>query len=323
MPAKIDLIESACVVCDSNDYASSDSITWRGEVLHYVICRQCGLKYMRPRPTREWYLEFYEREFWDEKVEYRDFSRKQRQSMSADAGMQKRLEKQRWRAERIRQLLEPHRCLNSSAVVLDVGAAFGVTLHTLRERYGCQVLAVEPSQIARDYGSSELNVPYVGRYMEDLFEPQAFDRQVSAVLMSHVLENMVDPREALTAVRRMLCDDGCLYIDTCNFYYNNAINPYHPFIFNADTLTDLLAQTGFHVVAQHADEEPPKCAEPTDPYLVLVSRPGTACYTRRPVQVDRLLELQRIGLERYEANRSRRKLEKVFPAKRRSAPDAA
>jgi SAM-dependent methyltransferase len=297
MAEPIEWEEAACLVCRSVDRADSDSVTWRDAAFRYVLCRTCGLKYMNPRPTERWYHAFYEQEFWQEKIEYRGFTQLNKAPRTADEGLAKRLAKQRWRAERILQLTGRHVPLDQDSLVVDVGAAFGVTLHTLQDRFGCRVAGVEPSSAAREYAERELGVSFIGRYMEDLLHPGPLDGRVMLVLLSQVLENIVNPRAALRAVARLVGERGYVYIDTSNFFYYNAINPYHPYIFSPDTLEDLLAQCGFRVTGREHAPLPAAGVETPDPFLMFVAQPGPSAFVRTAAPVDELAARQRLGLQ--------------------------
>lgn len=287
------------MLCFSGDAEPSDAISWpeRDCVMHYVICKRCGLKYMTPRPTERWYLGFYAEHFWQEKVTWRSWSSKGGgKAVRADEGTERRVAKQRWRAQRIDDLTSCVAPIDASSLVLDVGTAFGETLVLLRNHYGCRVLGVEPSELGRQWCTDVNDVPLVGRTMEDLAEPQPFDGEVSLLIMSHVLENIVNPRRALESARRLLSPQGFIYVDTCNFYYNNAVNPYHPYIFSPETLVDLLGQVGFRLVAQHAEIHPSQAELALDPYLAVVATPGPPAKIRRHVDVNRLVAAQARGL---------------------------
>lgn len=305
MPDPIEWERVACLVCGSADRVPADGVAWREERFEYVLCATCGLKYMDPRPTARWYQAFYEQEFWQEKLEYRGFrSRSSVRPLPSEAGWAKRLDKQHSWAERIATHVERTVSLTPASLVVDVGAAFGVTLALLRRRWGCRVAGVEPSSVSREYAQRQFGIEFLGRHFEDLSTPTPVDGQVTLLMMSQVLENIVDPRAALRSVARLLAPDGSLFIETSNFFYYNAINPYHPYIFSPATLEDLLAQCGFTVVDRRHEPDPPAAAAPVNRYLMFMARRGPSTFRRLPVEAERLVADQALGIARFVETRA-------------------
>jgi SAM-dependent methyltransferase len=295
----------SCLVCGGAERVPSDSVEWRGATFGYVLCAACGLKYMSPRPTQRWYHALYEQEFWQEKIANEGYSGKGPGARAGGDGLAQRLTKQRWRAARIVDAVSRFAPPRRDSLVVDVGAAFGVTLHELRQRYGCEVAGVEPSTVARAYAEREFGIRFLGRYMEDLFGPSPADGRVGLLIFSHVLENIVDPRAALAAAARLLAPAGRIYVDTSNFLYYNAINPYHPYIFSPDTLEELLARCGFSVEARQHAPHPRSASAAGDPYLLFVARVGASTFVRPPVSAAQLVADQERGLQLRRAARRR------------------
>ena len=105
-------------------------------------------------------------------------------------------------------------------------------------------------------GSSILLSKSLGRNAEELFTNRDHDGLLDVVIFSHCLENILELNKALTTVRRMLADDGHLYIDTPNLYWSGGMNPYHPVVFSPDTLRALLNKHGFKIIRINADDKP-------------------------------------------------------------------
>ena len=57
-----------CPFCEHGVMISNGSIQWLENDFWYVICPNCGLKYMNPRPTTKSYRDFYKDLFWQQKV---------------------------------------------------------------------------------------------------------------------------------------------------------------------------------------------------------------------------------------------------------------
>jgi SAM-dependent methyltransferase len=292
-----------CLICGSNQTIYAGAIKWRETDLHYVLCKKCGLKYMKPRPTRDWYARFYEKQFWHEKIVNRGYYRSNKRKLKAEAGIQKKVTKQLSNAKQIFGIVSEAMKLTDDHLVLEIGASWGVSLNFLRRRTGCQVLAVEPSDVARAYIQKKYAIPLIGRVMEDLYEPLPIDGKVDLVIFSHVLENIVNPLQALEAVRNLLSPSGLVYIDTCNFYYNDAMNPYHPFIFGPETLKALLGKAGFKVIRMHCEDHPRIAIQPSNRYLKILAQKGQFVSDVPALDAEQLRQDQIMGLEHIERSK--------------------
>lgn len=241
----IEFESTTCACCDCISASPQDRIEWLGETLQFVVCDGCGLKYMKPRPTRSWYRAFYASKFWDDKTTGTDWSSKgARKAIDPEAKLAKLDKRAAYVMEAISDigLPAPNEC------VLDIGAGFGSVASRLREVTGCKVLAIEPSDIARAH-LAKLSIKVVGRYAEDILEPQPFDGTVDVILFCTSLENINDPRAVLAASRRLLSTKGRVVVITPNLHTYNAINPYHPYVFAPETLALLFGRAGLDVVS--------------------------------------------------------------------------
>ena len=127
-----------CMMCGSSESVPAGTTTWRGNTLAYSLCRGCGLKFMNPRPTRQWYLDFYASEFWEDK-----FQNKSRQEGTRfnwiwkllKGGVSGRMRKGMKRAQLVVPEILKHVQVNSTSRVLDVGCAFGLILHEIEKEF--------------------------------------------------------------------------------------------------------------------------------------------------------------------------------------------
>src|SRR5215510_13569957 len=146
--------------------------------------------------------------------------------------------------------------------LLDIGFGRGYLMH-LAQGYGFQVYGVERSEALLDRLS-----PVFGRRLaqtslgDDALPWGAFD----VVAMSHVLEHVVDPREALARVHAALNDDGLLYLavpdmDSVQFRILgkrwNVVSPIvHVQYFTEASLRRAVDESGFEVISRL--EPPPQ-----------------------------------------------------------------
>ena len=157
-----------------------------------------------------------------------------------------------WRFEAARRL----RWLFSAvrpATLVEAGPAGGFFLKAARDRGIC-VEGVEVSAVAARYARDQLGVPV----RHGMFESTVLAEPTQAVCAFHVLEHVPDPREFLRAARGMLTPGGWLAMEVPNITSAAArrhgpswvdLAPrYHYWHFGPESLTRLLAESGFEVI---------------------------------------------------------------------------
>lgn len=166
------------------------------------------------------------------------------------------------RSQRQVDFLRPYLAGTDTPRVLDVGCSIGHTLHLLREQ-GCAVRGVEPSlglsRIARQRYGIEVDTRFIDA------GSQLPDGQ-HLVLLSHVLEHLLDPMAMLTAIRRALRPDGLLFIEVPAIELFDERDLFqlsfeHVNYFSHGSLGNLMRRAGFapveHVVFENDDGSSP------------------------------------------------------------------
>lgn len=325
-----------CVICGENEGRPAGAIAWKDITFSYLLCDGCGLKYMSPRPTQASYAQFYKLEFWDQKVAdqgWRSDPDRQRWQLDPEDGFQKKLGQLNRRGERIAEIVARIAAPASGARVLDVGSGFGSVAAALRARIPCQLLAIEPSDLARAYLEDEVGCEIVGRYAEELLTPQPYDGSVDLVMFNTVLENLIDPVSILASMRRVLAPGGRVFVYTPNFYYSDAMNPYHPYVFAPASLRAIFELAGLSPVAYHGEPDPKPNAAPVCASLFEsvhfalvgdVAAAGAAAHQATSPPRPSLEQIERgqaHGLQCIEEERARRRAKKL--RKRKKVTDAA
>lgn len=131
--------------------------------------------------------------------------------------------------------------------VLDVGCACGFYLDELRKSRECEIYGVEHSEWARKYAVQNLQLHLFDHEKLDssYFEYDYFD----IVFLIGTIEHLVNPREMLVEIHRILKPSGLLVITTLDtkgiIQLFHLKPPEHLFYFNHNNLPLLLNQMGY------------------------------------------------------------------------------
>jgi len=206
-------------------------------------CAACHSLFLDPLPTEEQVARFYPAQYW----------------WKSSAGLLRRLERIYRRAalrDHVAFIARAATQARSDAEpirILDVGCGSGTLLGRLKES-GFDVLGVDFSAEASAIARTENNVEViVGSLRDARFAAQSFD----VVTLFHVMEHVLNPREVLAEVRRILRANGRLVVQVPNIeswqfrlfgaqWYGLDI-PRHVIDYSADSLQKLLRESGFRV----------------------------------------------------------------------------
>jgi 2-polyprenyl-3-methyl-5-hydroxy-6-metoxy-1,4-benzoquinol methylase len=200
--------------------------------LTYVRCQRCGLTFMQPMPSHEWYARLYEADYWE--------GRAQRSDTFEESA--RRLRKEHLRAIAYLRALRRNGALPERGTLLEVGCGTGGAGVTLADALGWDAVGVEPDGASRAVASA-IGVAVDATDLETL---AAQGRVFDVVLLSHVLEHVVHPQGFLDSIQRVLREDGVLLIEVPNGFTNESLHLFHPYLFTRRALTTLLSQHGLH-----------------------------------------------------------------------------
>jgi len=204
-----------------------------------VQCRNCGLVYINPRPSKE-FIGYYYQDYQEE----RSFNLMKK--LRGCEGIGKFLVRDRLR------YLEKTFKLNSSTKILDVGCGLGSFLALLREKKGCQIYGVEFDQLACQYLEEVEGLHMMhGELVDSQFEDNFFD----VITLFAYLEHSFNPIQDLKEVHRILKPGGIISINVPNFdswmqklfkesWFNQGA-PQHLYSFNGSSLQMVLDRAGF------------------------------------------------------------------------------
>jgi len=267
-----------CDLCHSNQ---SDVMVKQRDLLMEVSrdlftivkCRNCGLVYLNPRPSKDLLGSYYPTDYYPpvltksrpkcEQVVKRLSSLLKRWVLEDYYGYPSSGGASWWRPVR-KLLLWPDKTWRElkgryplpwrgQGKMLDVGCGAGGNLKTLQDQ-GWELHGVEISEIAVAHARELTNRQiHTGTVESAPFPAGAFD----LVLMSHSLEHLPSPIEALRQIHRFLKDDGLLVIHVPNVHslefklfgrwWFQLDPPRHFYHFDRASLTAALTKAGFSV----------------------------------------------------------------------------
>lgn len=139
---------------------------------------------------------------------------------------------------------------------LDVGSKYPYLAHCLKN-LGCNAFGMDNIEIVPEY-SKELDVPMLMADFEKISDEQisrwvgmGLDQEkFKLITMVHVFEHMYDPLETLKKLRKLVADDGFVYIRSPN----NSVTGFerdmtpghftiHPYFHSFSSILELLVQT--------------------------------------------------------------------------------
>jgi SAM-dependent methyltransferase len=231
-----------CAVCGGINFKAA----LKCENFSYVRCSNCGLVQMNPQPEKTGVLNRYSKIYGNDYLAYETANEEPFLTLQ-------RLALDDARFFDYEKLLFTNNDEPPSA--LDVGCATGTLLDFLRGR-GWRVTGIEISPCA-EYGRETRKLDIRNIPLEDNnFNPDCFD----AVFASHLIEHLNDPLSFLCEVRRILKNEGFLFITTPNIYsfqyclfgsnWRSAIFD-HLYLFSIKTLPLLLEKAGFQIKEMH------------------------------------------------------------------------
>jgi len=233
-------IPARCAVCG----ADSPYVMWRVRGKHHLLfrsdgdervvrCRRCGFVYLNPIPDPDVLLRS-----WADRPIFKD----EISGTLAHAA--------RGDVANITRFVRPGR-------LLEIGCGYGALLVEAQEA-GFEVHGWEVNTNQCEYIRAELGVPNV--FSEPLTDKAFPDRTFDVVAMLDVVEHIHNVHELLAEVRRILKDDGILYIDTPDFNglrsrirrrkWSYLTSVSHIYFFTLQSLDNLLRTEGMGVQAR-------------------------------------------------------------------------
>ncbi len=159
-----------------------------------------------------------------------------------------------WPEVEMRQIHRQIEIINSrfpkgfTGKALDIGCSTAVLLSRLQDS-GWSVLGLDPSEKCIQISKEKLNVNVIKGFFS--FETCRKSSPFNPIVLSHVLEHLVNPNGVIEAIHGLLADDGLLYIEVPNLMKPDNTKCYFGFehvnFFTPNSLLNLIRKNGFDV----------------------------------------------------------------------------
>lgn len=235
--------ENPCEICGES---ASDVVAERTDLLLggqdiFLMqqCHNCGIVYLKPRPTPSKMVDFYPEDYQPYTV-----------GVHAENSLNRFL--RRYGLQKRYKIIEKY---VKQGNLLDVGCATGDFLAEVAAQPEWSVFGIETSATAARYARDQVGLDVlVSTLNQASFPAESFD----VITMWDVLEHVYDPCAVLDEVSRLLKPGGVFVVNHPNLgsvdrrlfgrFWAGFELPRHLYLFPTKLLEDLMAQRGFQQV---------------------------------------------------------------------------
>ena len=235
-------VVATCNLCGTAEFVVLSHRDRYGYPAEAHACGRCGLVFLNPRMTAQAYSRFYDGTY--------------RPLVSAFHGRlidahTIQAEQREYAVERA-AFLRPFVERRTDGAMLDIGGSTGVVAGHFAREFGWSGTLIDPAPLeveqARRLGLETIT----GLVEEHDFGARRFD----AAIICQTVDHLLDVAGTLARVRRLLADDGLLFIDIVDFraaYLRNwsvedAVKIDHPYYLTDPTMRAYLSRAGFIVL---------------------------------------------------------------------------
>ena len=217
-----------CNICTGKN----NFVLHKDSIFRYNICKSCGHVFQSGRKTQEYYnsIPYTLGQESNDKIMHKKY----------DAHCKNR-------ANYIYDFIKKF-IVNIPNSILDIGCGYGGVLFYL----GNNLKTKNLTGIAPDYDENTFS-----KYNEINFIKSNYEFPISQkyelIILVHSLEHFLSPVKCLMTARENLTDDGILYIEVPNFYWepfiiNQIFTPVHISYFSKNDILNLIEYCGFEIL---------------------------------------------------------------------------
>ena len=242
----------SCDLCGRSDFEILNTKDRNNLIVRTCICKHCGLIFINPRMTRQWYVRYYQGEY---RAQLARFKLKPLVNSDYEAAFRSATR----HGMGLFSLVTPY---IARGLTIEVGSSIGGVLNGFKESLNVDVLGIEPSSDEAEFAANK-GIKTYNSLIEDFREniPMA-----SNIICSQSLNHLLSPRFFLEWAYSHLENDGRIILEVQNFrhvykhykYMTRAIQIDHTFMFVPETLENFVDAAGFDILFMDVDENKDK-----------------------------------------------------------------
>lgn len=237
-----------CPICDASNYSLLLKEDRYNMGVETVICNQCSLIYINPRPTESEMSDFY-------KLDYRKFYE------SIEVPTEEYIKNGPF-FKRASFVLNSLKCfLNDAKTFIDIGCAEGSLIKMVEDNYSkIKTYGIEPSVGFGNFAKENVNGDiFIGTYQN--FIKENTEEKFDILATTHVLEHILNPNEYLKALGSLMHEQSILYIEVPNIMDKRMkgignVHLGHVLSYDPRTIKILLENSGFEIIDIFTKELP-------------------------------------------------------------------
>lgn len=216
-----------CNLCKGDNFEIIYKSDRYGFKANMVKCKNCGLRYINPRMTKESYDAFYT-------LTYRDLLAKTKNKPYL---IDKLFETTYKSFEKIENDIS----VSKDLLVVEVGSGVGGLLFAIKEKTGAKVIGIEPNKEEAQYAEFK-GIKTIKKVFEDIGDDLG---AVDVILIMQSLNHLLDPMEFLKWANKHLVDGGKLIMSVLIWKEGKPAQIDHTYAFSVDNLKMYLKESGF------------------------------------------------------------------------------
>jgi SAM-dependent methyltransferase len=238
-----------CNLCGGTENETLATRDRNGLRVRTCICSGCGLIFINPRMTQNWYDRYYKEEYRAQMARFRgrEVEAKDEEKLFAES------------TRHGEGLVNRFDSLWLKGITLEVGSSVGGVLHGIARKLGVEVVGIEPSTSETDFANRKGIKSYC-----DLIE--RFERPlppVANVVCTQSLNHFLNPKFFFQFAHRILQPGGRLVLEVANFrqmfrqwgWLPRAVQIDHTYMFVPEVLEAFTKSAGFEVLRMERDED--------------------------------------------------------------------